>query len=191
MSDAWSRELWWLAGLSGALLLFAASRTERGAVLAADAAGAVVTTFTPRGIRNHNPGNLRPGSRWLGLADPPSDGEYLRFVAPVYGLRAAALLLRNYQRRNGLRTPQQIVNRWAPPSGRMLDGRAYTQDSDGYAAFVARRLGVQPTDAVDLNDPQRLETFLRAVVAKENGARWESTYSATLYREAVAQALRA
>src|SRR5882724_9398855 len=54
----------------------------------------------PRGIRNNNPGNIRPGkdSDWDGLAPQKDDGEgYLVFATPLMGLRALARTLMTYQ----------------------------------------------------------------------------------------------
>ena len=68
-----------------------------------------------RGYRNRNPGNIEhvPANKWLGLADPPSDGRFCRFHSHQHGIRALALLLQSYQDRHGLRTVRGIVARWA------------------------------------------------------------------------------
>ena len=191
MASAWDRELWGVAAVSAALLLLVLSRTDRGAVVAVDTVDAVMGALTPRGIRNNNPGNLRPGSQWRGLADPPSDGQYLRFVSPEFGLRALALLVRNYQRNQRLFTVRAMISRWAPPDGRDANGRPYSQDTESYIAAVARRLGVSPDARVNASDPATLEKLTRAIVAHENGARWERHYTPAQYAGAVREALAA
>ena len=68
----------------------------------------------PRGIRNNNPGNLRPlrGDRWRGEIPPdtgrtpdPNDemGSYSRFSSPEFGIRALIRDCRK-KRRRGLDT---------------------------------------------------------------------------------------
>lgn len=71
------------------------------------------------GTANRNPLNIRhsPANRWLGLhPTQPSVKGFCKFIAPAYGYRAAVVLIKTYMRRHGLRTPAQIIARWAPPS---------------------------------------------------------------------------
>ncbi|MFY7963203.1 MAG: hypothetical protein ACOVVK_24230, partial [Elsteraceae bacterium] len=97
-------------------------------------------TDLPRGIRNNNPGNLRPltRERWRGELPPdtgktpdPRDemGSYSRFVSPEFGIRALIRDCRN-KRRRGLDTIAKIKAAFAPAS----DGN----DVATYAASVAR-----------------------------------------------------
>src|SRR5215217_183383 len=69
-----------------------------------------------RGIRNNNPCNIEhnPANKWLGLANPPSDGRFCRFVSADYGVRAAAMLLMCYQDKYNANNVTQIISRWAP-----------------------------------------------------------------------------
>lgn len=116
----------------------------------------------PRGLRNKNPGNLRPGSQWQGLATPPTDGQnYLVFTTPHYGLRAAALNLKNQQVKHGLRTVSAIITKYAPA--------ADNNNTAAYIAAVAKRLGVTPDARLNMTNAATLERFLRAVVSHENG----------------------
>jgi len=68
-----------------------------------------------RGIRNRNPVNIehRDYNDWIGLADPPSDGRYCKFIHPIYGYRAALYIMTAYRRR-GLFTLEQVIREWAP-----------------------------------------------------------------------------
>ena len=43
----------------------------------------------PRGIRNHNPGNIKLGTAWDGLSDEQNDDVFCQFKEPVWGLRAS------------------------------------------------------------------------------------------------------
>ena len=68
----------------------------------------------PRGIRNHNPGNLEKGDPWQGLADDQSaDPRFAVFEAPEWGIRAIARLLITYRDKHGVNTVNGVVNRWA------------------------------------------------------------------------------
>ena len=45
----------------------------------------------PRGIRNHNPGNIRLSQDpWQGLATPQEDREFFTFQSALYGIRGAS-----------------------------------------------------------------------------------------------------
>lgn len=113
-----------------------------------------------RGWRNRNPGNIEhaPTNKWQGLSDPPTDGRFCRFVGHEYGLRALAVLLITYQDRHGLRTPRDIIARWAPPA---------ENDTAAYLAAVARRMGVGPDDPLDLHRHDHLRPLVEAIVAHE------------------------
>ena len=133
----------------------------------------------PRGIRNHNPGNIdRTAERWQGMAaDQSSDKRFVVFSAPVWGLRALAKVLLSYQRKHSLRTPAAIIGRWAPPS---------ENDTGAYARQVAKTLGVGVDDRIDLHQPDTLRRMLPAIVQHENG---QQPYPASLIAEAVRLAL--
>lgn len=117
----------------------------------------------PRGIRNNNPGNIRhSGARWEGLAQQQTDENFVTFTAPEYGVRALARILINYQVHHHLDTTEQIIHRWAPPTENL---------TDAYVRAVARAVGVNPADRVDLrNNRQLLTRFVDAIISHENGS---------------------
>ena len=133
----------------------------------------------PRGIRNHNPGNIdRTTERWQGMAsDQSRDPRFVVFTDPKWGLRALAKVLLSYQRKHSLRTPAAIIGRWAPPS---------ENDTGAYARQVAKTLGVGVDDRIDLHQPDTLRRMLPAIVQHENG---QQPYPASLIAEAVRLAL--
>jgi len=115
----------------------------------------------PRGIRNRNPGNIRrSGDRWKGLAPLQSDPAFFVFDAPLWGIRAMAVILRNYQRRNGLKSVAQIIARWAP---------ADENDTAGYITAVSREMGVGARQRLDLRDGPTLRALIAAIIRRENG----------------------
>ena len=119
-------------------------------------------TQTPRGIRNNNPGNIRWGADWQGLKKDgkSQDPSFCVFISPVWGIRALAKLLKNYQRLYGLNTPRKIINRYAPPN---------ENQTQAYIQSVAHQLGVQPDTPVDLNEEGVLIIFVKAIIRHENG----------------------
>lgn len=134
---------------------------------------------TPRGIRNANPGNIeRTGEKWQGMsADQSGDARFIVFESPVWGIRAMAKILLNYQRKYGLRHVQGIINRWAPPT---------ENDTGAYVRQVCRALGVGPTDTVNLQDTATLAKLVTAVIKHENGMQ---PYSPDLIARGVGMAL--
>lgn len=122
----------------------------------------MVTVPLPRGIRNNNPGNLRWGDPWLGLVAQKdrTDRDFCQFQTPEYGLRAMAVVLRNYQLKHKLMTVNEIVRRWAPPS---------ENNTGAYIKSVAAALKVFPHDKVDLSNAATMTALVKAIIQHENG----------------------
>lgn len=118
-----------------------------------------------RGIRNNNPGNIRKGEKWQGLAEVQSDSSFCVFVTPEWGIRALCRILRNYQKKYGLNDVRAIINRFAPP---------VENDTDSYIYAVCRTLGVNQNEHIDLKDTKTMLKLLKAIIRHENG---EQPYS--------------
>jgi len=132
---------------------------------------------TPRGIRNNNPGNLRRSDdHWAGLAAEQSDPNFFQFSEPIFGLRALARTLYNYQAKHGLETIRGIIARWAPTS---------ENDTEAYVAAVSADMGAGADEPLDLDDGEELAALTKAVVRHENG---EQPYSDELIAQAVRSA---
>lgn len=117
-----------------------------------------------RGIRNNNPGNIRHGaSQWQGMSATQSDAEYIQFDNPVYGIRAMARLLQNYESRYELDTIRGIITRWAPPIENI---------TSAYIANVSKIVGVMPDQKINVRD--RMVPLVKAIIKHENG---EQPYS--------------
>lgn len=116
-----------------------------------------------RGIRNNNPLNIehREDNKWLGLADPPSDGRFCRFVSADYGVRAACTLLMRYYDRDNLKTVRSIVEKWAP---------ATENNTNAYIAAVCRDTGFSSNEVLDLHDRATMRTLVAAMARHETGA---------------------
>lgn len=129
------------------------------------------TPREPRGLRNNNPGNIRHGSKWQGMAQVQSDPDFVTFIAPEWGIRAMARLLLNYQRNYGLHTVRQIITRWAPP---------VENQTEAYVRSVATALGVDPDQEIDVW--ARLPQLIPAIIRHENG---KQPYSADLISQGI------
>lgn len=123
----------------------------------------------PRGIRNHNPGNIRrvTSVAWKGQAAQQADAEFVVFEAPEWGIRAMARILLSYQRR-GVVTVRDIIHRWAPPAGHGPNG-SYANPTDAYVAAVARHMGVAPDMPIDVRQPDQARALIAEIIRHENG----------------------
>ena len=81
----------------------------------------------PRGIRNKNPGNIKLGTAWDGLADEQSDPTFCVFKETVWGIRALMRILLVYRFSHKKSNVDDIISRWAPPS---------ENDTQAYIKFV-------------------------------------------------------
>ena len=115
----------------------------------------------PRGIRNHNPGNIERGAPWQGLAaDQSSDPRFAVFSDHKWGIRAIARVLITYQDKHGIRTVRGILDRWAPST---------ENDTIAYIRHVAARLGVKPSTTIDVYDYATMRPLVEAIIKHENG----------------------
>lgn len=120
-----------------------------------------MTTRNPRGIRNHNPGNIRRTSDpWQGLATPQADREFFTFKTAIYGIRALARVLINYQDEHKLRTIRQIICRWAP---------ANENNTAAYVASVEKATGFEADRPLDMHKFVHLAPVVKAIIRHENG----------------------
>ena len=137
------------------------SETERGRAWASKR-----TRRLPRGVRNNNPGNIdRTAVAWQG-EDRSSEAikrepRFCVFLTPQAGFRALANTLLTYQRKHGLRTVKEIINRWAPLA---------ENDTGAYVRQVAREVGVGATDIIWLERQVTLQRPVNRIVTALIGA---------------------
>ncbi|WP_261840909.1 hypothetical protein [Aliamphritea ceti] len=127
-----------------------------------------------RGLRNNNPGNIRHGSPWQGMADVQKDQSFITFRSPEYGIRAMARVLGNYQKIHGLNTVRGVIGRWAPP---------VENDTDSYVNAVARSLNVSPDQTINVQ--AHMLPLIKSIVHHENGLQ---PYSDALIKDGIALA---
>lgn len=101
------------------------------------------------GIRLNNPLNLtyRPQDKWVGLASPPNDGRFCRFIDATHGYRAAYKELLNYIARGHCTIPQ-IIPIWAPKVENPTD--SYIQNVEKWSGFTSDHPIKPETDAFAL-----------------------------------------
>jgi len=110
------------------------------------------------GIRNMNPGNIRPGAQFFG--ETGSDKGYATFKSPAHGLRAMARLFQTYKDEYDIDTIDEFVDRYAPANDNDEKSR------QNYKQFLADALGVGVNDEVDL--VARSDDLIPAVTKFEN-----------------------
>lgn len=121
----------------------------------------------PRPVRNNNPLDIRVGALWLGLMpveqmtpEQKAEGNFAVFKNPVWGFRAALVLLRNYGRKYGDRTLEAIVSRLAPPS---------KNNTASYISAMEHWTGLSATGLLDMEDFGVLSVLVRAFARQEAG----------------------
>jgi len=119
-----------------------------------------MTVGSSRALRNNNPGNIRLGSPWQGLAGVQNDPDFCMFKAPRWGFRAMAVTLVAYQDKHGLRTVRQIVGRWAPPG---------ENDTGAYVQHVCGLTGFAPDAPLDMHSWHDCSAMVKAIATHESG----------------------
>lgn len=112
-----------------------------------------------RGERNNNPGNIRHGSNWQGLAEKQPDASFCTFDKPEYGIRALAKVLLVYGQK-GFDTVREVIQRWAP---------SIENNTGAYVAAVAADMKVDPDTHVDVTHYDQMFPLVCAIIKHENG----------------------
>lgn len=125
-------------------------------------------TNVTRAVRNANPGNIETGEPWRGLAklsdmtaDQRGEQRFCVFVAPEWGFRALAIIIRNYRDRYGLLTVRDIISRFAPSNENI---------TPAYIKHVCDAMGVEPNKTLNLDDAITLQSLCRAIAVHESGS---------------------
>ena len=102
----------------------------------------------------------RSGTESVCWKSAQTDPAFFVFDAPVWGIRAMAVILRNYRERHGLKTLAQIIGRWAP---------AQENDTAAYVRAVAKAMRLHPRTVIDPWDSVTLRNLIAAIIRHENG----------------------
>ncbi len=137
----------------------------------------------PAGMRNNNPGNIKfvPSLNYPGLQGPSVNRDQgdpqMVFDNPQNGMNAAAsLAYRKYQ--GGKRSANDLI------AGNM----GWTPGNTQAAANIARTMGVDPNEDLRLDDPARMQGFLKALTMQEHGQA-SRQYGDDLYGNAASTAI--
>lgn len=120
-----------------------------------------MATQIVRGIRCNNPGNIRLGAKWQGLADEQTDKDFCVFKDPTWGIRAMATTLITYQDRYNINTIAGIIARWAPTN---------ENDTAAYIVQVCRNSGIEQNHVLNLHLYDDLRPVVEAIIRHECGA---------------------
>ena len=113
----------------------------------------------PRGIRNKNPGNIKLGTNWDGLAAEQTDPTFCIFNEAVMGIRALMRILLTYRFTHKKATIDEIIYRWAPPS---------ENSTDKYVEFVCKKLNKEKDVRLN-NSMEDYLPLVKAIIQMENG----------------------
>jgi len=122
--------------------------------------------MTARGIRNHNPGNIRKTVvNWRGMSTIQDDPDFIMFISAAWGIRAIAVVLQTYAKRkssNGtlIDTIKEVIERWAPP---------IENNTKAYITSVDAQHPKTSIDHLDLTNYEDLEPLVKAIIQHENG----------------------
>jgi len=99
----------------------------------------------PLGLRNNNPGNLRPlssGVKWMGEIEPDTTNNFSRFSDIAYGLRAMITDITGDIVNDGNNTLRKLITAYAPPS---------ENNTSAYISTVSTKTGLAPDQAIPVN----------------------------------------
>ncbi|MFJ5317210.1 lytic transglycosylase [Pectobacterium versatile] len=135
-----------------------------------NSSASMIPSSLKRGERNNNPGNLNFAGQ-AGATLESSGGRFAKFDTAFDGLRAMGRQLSLYAQR-GINTVEGIISTWAPSS---------ENDTGAYVNSMAKRLGVHPQAALNLQNPQVLGGLMNGIIHHENG---RNIYSSDLINRA-------
>lgn len=111
------------------------------------------------GFKNKNLLNIRysTSNNWTGQTG--QNKGFCVFDSFDNGLRAAIKLLRKYNTTYGRKTVEQIISKWAPSN---------ENDTTNYINFVAKKMQIDATEKIDLDDKELLYKLIYAMCLMES-----------------------
>jgi hypothetical protein len=108
---------------------------------------AAATGELPAPLRNNNPGAMMPGGKLAQYPDMQTGLQQMDANLASYG-------------KQGVNTLTGVISKWAPPNEN--NTQAYIQD-------VSQRLGINPTQPIDLSNPAVRQAISTGIMLHENG----------------------
>ncbi len=129
--------------------------------------------MAPIGIRNNNPLNIKynPANDWQGQTG--NNSGFCQFDTTVNGIRAAAVLLKNYINKHGCDNIIKIITRWAPNT---------ENPTNNYIKYVSDKSGIEPDKRITTAN---IKDIIRPMIYFENGLQ---PYSDAIINEALQKA---
>lgn len=124
----------------------------------------------PLGLRNNNPGNLRPlsgGAKWMGEIEPDLVRNFSRFQDIAYGMRAMITDIVGDIVRDGANTLRKLITAYAPPG---------ENNTAAYIQAVAAKTGLNPDQVIEVNEPT-IRKIILAKIAVEIGPQYAAMIS--------------
>lgn len=118
-------------------------------------------TDLPIGLRNNNPGNLRPGDNWQGMIG--ISYNFIVFENILWGIRAMCTDIRT-KINNGYNTIEKLIYKYAPPS---------ENNTEAYIMAVCNYTGINRYTALQVN-AGTLAAIARAMMNVELGASYSA-----------------
>lgn len=111
----------------------------------------------PVGIRQNNPGNItKNGTQWDGEV-PNTQNRFKEFQSPEDGIAAIARNISQYNNKYQINTVNGIVHRYS------------ATDQGEYAINMAKALGVDPNEHLDVSNPEVMTKIVKVIIKQENG----------------------
>lgn len=127
----------------------------------------------PLGLRNNNPGNIRPGDSWRGMTG--TNQGFVVFQDCSWGIRAIAVDLTT-KIKNGYNTITKIITRYAPPSD--------NNNTAGYIASMVAATGYGANQVL-YPDTTTLQRMIRGIINVEVGPSYSGLIDANDIAEGV------
>lgn len=124
----------------------------------APVAGGKSAGFVPRNIRNNNPGNLNFARQDGASLESGPDARFAKFGTMAEGVAALQHQLMLYKSR-GIDTLEDIISIYAPKKDK--------NDTAGYIAFLAKKLGVGAKDHLDFGNQNVLRGLISNISRME------------------------
>lgn len=118
----------------------------------------------PPGLRNNNPGNIRPGDNWQGMIG--TNNGFIVFQSMYWGLRALATDLVN-KINEGANTIAAIIAKYAPATD--------NNNVQAYIDAVSQDSGFNPDQELQA-DPSTIHALVRAISNHEIGTSLAEQY---------------
>ena len=131
----------------GSAIPFTTGKDQNGNPLPVMSRTQAATGNMPLPLRNNNPGAMMPG------------GKLAQYPDMQTGLAAMDNNLASYGKQ-GVNTLSGVITKWAPPNEN--NTQAYIQD-------VSQRLGISPTQQIDLSNPAVRHAISTGIMLHENG----------------------